>query len=51
VWLVVPLLDYLAGHRKAMPIRSIAGWVDGGLLIAGLVEAQVTPHPMQLLME
>jgi hypothetical protein len=39
VWLVVPLLDYLAGHCKAMPIRSVVGWVDGELLIAGQVEA------------
>jgi hypothetical protein len=39
VWLVVPLLDYLAGHCKAMPIRSVVGWVDGELLVAGQVEA------------
>ncbi len=40
----------LDSHRKAMPLPIIAGWVVGGLLVAGLVEAHVTPHLMQLLL-
>ena len=39
----------MAVHRKTMPIRTIAGSVIGGLLLAGLVEAHVTPHLLQLL--
>ncbi len=39
----------LDAHRKAMPIRTIAWSVIGGLLVAGLVEAHVTPRIMQLL--
>jgi uncharacterized membrane protein SpoIIM required for sporulation len=36
-------------HCKALPIKRIVWVVAGGLLLAGLVEAHVTPYLMQLL--
>lgn len=38
----------MAIHRKALPIRTLSLCVIGGLLVAGLVEAHITPHIMQL---
>jgi len=39
----------LETHRKAVPIKTIGWSVIGGLLVAGLVEAHVTPRLMQIL--
>lgn len=38
----------MEAHRKNMPIRTIAWYVVGGLLVAGLVEAHLTPHLMRM---
>ncbi len=43
------VFQHLHDHRKAMPVKPIGWVVAAGLLLAGLVEAHVTPHLMGVL--
>ena len=40
---IKPVFDHLERHRKALPVRTIVLLTIGGLLLAGLIEAHVTP--------
>ncbi|BBO90757.1 stage II sporulation protein M [Desulfosarcina ovata] len=42
------VFQQMATHRRTLPIKTIALSVVGGLLVAGLVEAHITPWLMQM---
>lgn len=43
------VFSLIESHRGALPLKIIAGCVIGALLVAGLIEAHVTPRLMQML--